>query len=101
MDEPRTCYTERSKSEREKQISYISGYIWNLEGWYWQTYLQGSSEDADMENRLVDTAGKERVGRTERLAWKHIHYHMETRWPGEMAGTQGAQIKCSVTIQRG
>ena len=31
MDEPRACYTECSKSEREKQISYINAYIWNLE----------------------------------------------------------------------
>ena len=26
--------------------------------------------------RLVDTVGKERVGRIERAAWKHMHYHM-------------------------
>ena len=44
------------KSEREKQISYINAYIWNLERWYGWTYLQGSSGDADTENRLVDTA---------------------------------------------
>ena len=30
-DEPRAYYTERSKSERERQISYINAYIWNLE----------------------------------------------------------------------
>ena len=28
------CHTEWSKSEREKQISYINTYIWNLEKWY-------------------------------------------------------------------
>ena len=33
-------------------------YIWNLEKWYWRTYLQGKNGDADVENRLVDTAGK-------------------------------------------
>ena len=33
MDEPRACYTEGRKSEREKQI-YINEYIWNLEKWY-------------------------------------------------------------------
>ena len=27
VDEPRVCYSEWSKSEREKQISYISTYI--------------------------------------------------------------------------
>ena len=34
VDEPRACYTEWSKLEREKQI-YINEYIWNLEKWYW------------------------------------------------------------------
>ena len=29
VDEPRAYYTELSKSEREKQISYINTYIWN------------------------------------------------------------------------
>ena len=35
MDKTRAYYTERSKSEREKQISYINAYIWNLQRWYW------------------------------------------------------------------
>ena len=26
MDEPRACYTEQSKSKREKQVSYINTY---------------------------------------------------------------------------
>ena len=34
VDEHRAYYTEQSKSEREKQISYINTYIWNLERWY-------------------------------------------------------------------
>ena len=34
VDEPKAYYTERSKLEREKQISYINTYIWNLERWY-------------------------------------------------------------------
>ena len=33
VDEPRACYTEWSKSEREKQVSYINTFIWNLEKW--------------------------------------------------------------------
>ena len=32
VDEPRAYYTEWRKSEREKQISYINAYIWNLDG---------------------------------------------------------------------
>ena len=34
VDRPRHCHTEWSKSEREKQITYISAYVWNLEKWY-------------------------------------------------------------------
>ena len=30
MDGPRDCHTERSMSEREKQILYINAYMWNL-----------------------------------------------------------------------
>ena len=69
VDEPRTYYRKWSKSEREKQISYTNAYIWNLERWSWWIYLQGSYGDADMQNRLVDTEGKKRVGRMKRVAW--------------------------------
>ena len=50
------------------------GYV---ERWYWWTYLQGSNGDIDIEDRLTDPswgAGgeeKQRVGWTERVAWKH------------------------------
>ena len=52
-------HTEWSKSEREKQISYINACMWNLERWYWWTSSQGSEGDTDVEDRLVDTAGGE------------------------------------------
>ena len=62
VDESRAYYTEWSKSEREKQISYINAYIWNLEGWNWWTFLQGNKGDADIKNNLVDTVGEEEGG---------------------------------------
>ena len=34
VDEPRASYTERSESERKKQVLYINAYVWNLENWY-------------------------------------------------------------------
>ena len=40
--------------ERKKNIVY-SAYMWNLEE---RCYLQGRNRDADVENRLVDTAGR-------------------------------------------
>ena len=62
VEEPRAYYTEWSKSEKEKQISYIKTYIRNLKRWYWWTYLQDSSGDANTKNRLVDTVGEEEGG---------------------------------------
>ena len=38
---------------REKQILYINAYIWNLEKWYRQTYLQGRNRDTDIEKGLM------------------------------------------------
>ena len=42
IDGPRVCHTEWRKSERERHMLYINAYIWNLERWYWQPYVQGS-----------------------------------------------------------
>jgi len=58
LNEPRACYTAWNKSEKEKWISHINTYIWNLERWYWWTYLQGRNRDADVENGLVDSEGE-------------------------------------------
>ena len=35
-------------SQKEKNI-YINAYIWNLEKWYWLTYMQEKNRDADRE----------------------------------------------------
>ena len=58
VDEPGAYYTEWSKSEIERQILYINAYIWNLERWYQQSYIQGSKGDTDIKNRLLDTVGE-------------------------------------------
>ena len=58
--EPRACYTEWSQKQK-KQISYINAYVWNLEKWYWWTYLQDRNRDAGIENRLW-TLGEEEDG---------------------------------------
>ena len=41
-----------SKSEREKQRSYINAYIWNLQKCHRWTYLQGWNRDADVGDGL-------------------------------------------------
>ena len=58
VDEPGAYYTEQNKSERERQILYINAYIWNLERWHQQSYMQGCKGDADVKNRLSDSVGE-------------------------------------------
>ena len=71
VDEPRSYYTEWSKSEKERYISYSIVYIQNLEKWYWRIYLQGSNGETDIENRLMDMGGGEEWVRCmERVTWK-------------------------------
>ena len=62
VDEPRAYSTEWSKSERERQISYINAYIWNLEKYYWWTDFQGRNEDADIEQTCRHSGGRRRWG---------------------------------------
>ena len=45
VDETGADYTEWNKPERKTPIQYTNAYIWNIERWYWWTYLQGSNVD--------------------------------------------------------
>ena len=92
VDEPTACYTDWSKSERKKQISYINANTWNLKNWFWWTYLQGRDWDADIKNRLCTQQWKARVRQIERLALKYLQYHMQNRHlMGSCCIKQGAQ----------
>ena len=93
VDEPRACYIEWSKSEREKQISHINAYVWSLDKWPWRAYLQGSNRDADMENRLVDTVAEGECGTNwesiiETYTWPYEKYLVGFYWM-----LQGAQLR--------
>ena len=76
---------------RLKQHSSSSSntYIWNLERWYWWTYLQGSNADADIEKTCGHSWGRRGLGQIERVAWKHIHL-TDSKW-GICCMTQGSQ----------
>ena len=52
-----------SKSEREKQISYINVYMWNpkKKKWYRRSYLQSRNRDTDIENKPMNTKEERRV----------------------------------------
>ena len=54
VDEPRACYTEWNKSEREKQASYINTYIWNLEKMVLMNLLEGKEW---RHRHCMDTVG--------------------------------------------
>ena len=56
VNELGACYTEWSKSEREKQVSYMNAYVWNLEKWCWWTHLHRRNGDTGVENTLMDTS---------------------------------------------
>ena len=58
VDEPRACSIEWSKSERERQVLFIIAYIWSLERWHWQSYVQGHKGGTDIKNRLLDSVGE-------------------------------------------
>ena len=62
VDGSRDCHTEWSKSEREKQISYINACMWNIEKWYRWAGLQGRSWDTDVETNLWTPRGESRGG---------------------------------------
>ena len=70
VDGPRDYHTEWSKSEREKQILYITAYMWNLEKWQRWTGLQSRNRETDAENKHIDTkGGKWVVGRGDGGGW--------------------------------
>ena len=68
-------YTEWNKSE-EKNKYPILRHIWNLERWYWWTYLPGSNGDANTD-RLMDKGGGSRRGWDE---YKMNEMNMRVRW---------------------
>ena len=51
--EPMT-QSEASQKEKDKYCTLMHAYLWNLERWYWWTYLQGSNGDTDLENTFID-----------------------------------------------
>ena len=70
-------------SEREKQILRINAHIWNLERWYWWTYLQGSSGDTDTEKVLVDMGQGGKGGTNQEIGIKTCtlpHVNLDSQW---------------------
>lgn len=55
------CDLKTSKSQREKQITYINTSVWTLEKWYRWSSLQSRERDRNAEKKHRDTKrGKRR-----------------------------------------
>ena len=63
--------------------------------------IQASKGDRPKERTFWTQWENGRVGWFERIALKHVHYHMQNRWPLEVrCMKQGTQSLCSGTTQR-
>ena len=57
------------KKVRKRKINIVFYHIYiESRKMVLKTYLQGSNGDADIENRFVETRGKERVGKMRKVA---------------------------------
>ena len=74
VEGPRVCHTV--KSERQKQLSFINAYMWNLATWYRWTYFQGRKRDTDVENGRVGTGGEGREAQSGRVTLTYMHCHV-------------------------
>ena len=58
MDGPRDYQTKKSKSDKERQISYDIAYMWNLKKGYKWTYFQNRNRLTALENEFMVTRGE-------------------------------------------
>ena len=63
-------------SQKENNKYHILMHIWNLERWYWWTYLQGRNGDTDVEDSLVDTVGEGGWDELRKQHWLYMYASM-------------------------
>ena len=80
VNEPRDCYTEWSKSEREKPRPYTSTYTWNLENGTDEPIFRAGIDTQTWRTDLWPQQAQERGGRIERVALKHMCCYMWNSW---------------------
>ena len=82
-------------------ISYINGYMWNLENWYRWTYLQGRSRHRCGEQTWAHRK-EARMWWIGRLDLPNVYCHVWNRWlMGSRCMVQGAQPQCSAVTSMG
>ena len=72
MEEKQIWLTSWSKSEREKQISYIKAYVWNVEKNGTDEPVCRAATEMQTENDLKTQRGKEMVVQTESLSETNV-----------------------------
>ena len=89
--------TQSEVNQKEKNKYCILTHIWNLEKWYWWTYLQGRNRVANIENRLVDAVGEGEDG----MNWETgIDLYTHCVW-NCCIYSLGDSVLCAVMTQRG
>ena len=95
--EPMT-QSEASQKEKDKYCIFMHAYLWNLERWYWWTYLQGSNGDTDLENTFIDLGvGVEGEGGTNGESSVETYitiWKIDSKW--ELLCDTGSSTQCSV-----
>ena len=76
VDVSTDCHTEWNRTKREKQISYINVYMWNIVKRCRRPYLQSRNRHTDIENKYMDSKwrGGKRVELIGRMRLTYIHY---------------------------
>ena len=97
VDEPRACYRVK-QVRKKKQILYINACIWNVEKWYWWPYLQDRNKDADIENRLMNTAREGERGTNWESSIETYTLPCEKQLAsGKLLYNTGSSTQCCVT----
>ena len=79
VGEPRACFAEWSKTERENEMLYIDTHVSNLEKWSWWTHLQSRNTDTDVKNCLR----KSQSNKVDTVP-ANLHTRTQTRRPRDL-----------------
>ena len=98
VDELRACYTEWSKSEREK---YINVYIYGIEKKGTEEPICREGRETDPEKDLWTKLGEGVVGWIENVALRYIQYSVWDRQLVESCCASGSPAWHSVMVEWG
>ena len=62
--------------KKNTNTQYINAYMCTLEKWQWWPYMRDNKRDTDVKNSLLTLWEKVKAGWFERIALKHVYYHI-------------------------